>query len=482
MKVKKYAIYSVIVVAIVLCFYAVFTWGRQGHLLNAKASTSTPTAYVESDVINASFKVAGRVDQMVVQEGQQVKKGQMIARLESKELQNKVAQAKAAVETANANVAQAEAGVAQAQAGVTQAQAGKVQASASVTEAQAAVNAAQVKKSQGEMTVDVTANTASSKIEEAQAAAKAAKAKWEALKSGARPEEIQQAKVNMQITKEALATVNKSLKRVQLLHTNGLATEAALDQATIEQKQAQAKYDAAVQQLQLVQKGSRQQEIDAAKALYQQALASVKEAQAGQGQVALQQEGVKAASAGIDQAQGAVAQAQGAVAQADGAIEQATATLTQAKSKVKAARSQVSQAKATLQEAQTYFSYTVLRASVDGVIQSKSLNIGEMASAGFPVYALETTSQRWAKFYVTETELNGLKVGDPVQVTLLSGNTMVKGKVSVIDAAADFAIQKPSQTSGDTDIRSFGVKVELLDLPNTIPTGSTVIFHGKGVQ
>ncbi|WP_046216341.1 HlyD family secretion protein [Paenibacillus wulumuqiensis] len=466
MKSRKYIVYGVVIVLIVAGIYGLVAFGKKG--IGSGQASSQPTAYVESDTISVSFKVAGRIKDVLVDEGDMVKKGQVIARLESQELNDKTAQAQAALQAAQANVTQAQAGVSQAKAGIVQAQAG-------VTQAQAAVGVAEAKKQQGNVAVKVTSQSAASKIAQAQAAANAAKAKWEAVKSGARPEEITQAKVSVDSAKKTLNTANKSLERAQKLFDAGLAADASLDDAKMKQQQAAAQYEAAVQKLKLAQNGSRQEEIDAAKAQYEQALAAVKEAQAGAGQVDIQAQDVKAAEASVHQAQGAVSQADGTVAQAQAAYEQA-------QSMVEAARSQVAQAKAALQEAKTYVGYTELRAPVDGVVKSRSLHAGEMASAGYTIYSLETSNQRWAKFYINETQLHGLKVGDPVTVKLLSDGSEVKGKVKVIDAAADFAIQKPSQSSGDTDIRAFGVKVLLTGLSAKVPTGATVIYPVQGEQ
>ncbi|WP_322922629.1 HlyD family secretion protein [Paenibacillus campi] len=466
---RKYVVYGVMLIVIVIAIYALsLLIGRQSNALTESNPASVPTAYVESDTVSTSFKLAGRVKELLVDEGDAVKKGQLLAVLDSAELQDKVAQAQAALKTAQANVSQAQAGVVQAQAGIAQAQAG-------VTQAQAAEQAAQVKVSQGTTAVQVTTESSASQIEQAEAAVAAAKAKWQAVKSGARPEEIAQAKTATASARDALTTATKNLNRTEQLYTAGLATDAALDQAKLQQQQAQAQVDAATEKQKLVEKGSRQEEIDAAYAQYQQAQAALKEAQAGQGQVSLRQEDVKAAQAAVNQAQGAAEQAHGTVAQAE-----ANRTLAQAK--VQAAQAQVQQAQAALQEAQTYAGYTKLYAPTDGVIKTRAIRAGELVSAGSTIYTLETTSQRWAKFYMTETALDGLRVGDRVTVKLLSDDRTYKGKVKVIDAAADFAIQKPSQSSGDTDIRSFGVKVLLTGLPSAVPTGSTVLYTGKGAQ
>lgn len=201
MKAKKYTIYVVLIILIAVGIYALTAFPRGGSSLSADQSSSIPTAYVESDTLNASFKMAGRIDQMLVKEGDQVKKGQVLAHLESRELEDKVKQAQAALLAAKSNVSKAKAGVLQAQAGVGQ--------------AQATVSAAQAKKSQGTTSVSVTAEASSSQIEQAKAAANAAKAKLDALKSGARPQELEQLQVSVKIAKETLDLTVKNLERAK---------------------------------------------------------------------------------------------------------------------------------------------------------------------------------------------------------------------------------------------------------------------------
>ncbi|WP_025685219.1 HlyD family secretion protein, partial [Paenibacillus maysiensis] len=238
MKAKKYTIYAVLIVLIAIGIYALTAFQRGGSSLSADQSSSIPTAYVESDTLNASFKMAGRIDQMLVNEGDKVKKGQVLAHLESRELEDKVKQAQAALLAAKSNVSKAKAGVLQAQAGVGQ--------------AQATVSAAQAKKSQGTTAVGVTAQASSSQIEQAQAAAAAAKAKLDALKSGARPQELEQAQVSVKAAKEMLDLTAKNLERAKKLQEAGAATQASLDQATLDHQQAEAKYNSASQQLNMV--------------------------------------------------------------------------------------------------------------------------------------------------------------------------------------------------------------------------------------
>ncbi|WP_261807926.1 biotin/lipoyl-binding protein [Paenibacillus sp. N3.4] len=156
--------------------------GTSVFLLTSKQATSQtdpvnqthPTAYIETNEVSASFKVGGRVTEVLVKEGDVVKKGQVLARLQSTEIEAKVEQAKAAVALAQGKIAEAEGATATAEA----------------------------KKQQGIAGVNVTAETAEQQVAQAQAAVSAAQAKVDGLRNGARPEEKKQAEIQFKAASE----------------------------------------------------------------------------------------------------------------------------------------------------------------------------------------------------------------------------------------------------------------------------------------
>jgi HlyD family secretion protein len=165
MKYVRPIIYSVMAVVI----------GTSAFLLTSKQAISQtdpvnqvhPTAYIETNEVSASFKIGGRVTEVLVKLGDAVKRGQVLARLQSTEIEAKVAQAKAAVALAQGKIAEAEGATATAEA----------------------------KKQQGIAGVNVTADTAEQQVAQAQAAVSAAQAKVDGLHNGARPEEKKQAEI-----------------------------------------------------------------------------------------------------------------------------------------------------------------------------------------------------------------------------------------------------------------------------------------------
>lgn len=383
-----------------------------------------PTAFIEADQSSASFKVGGRIIELMVEEGEEVKKGEVLAKIESDEVKAKVAQAQAAV-------------------AVTEGQIGQAAAS---------VDAAKTKKVQGEDAVSLTADTIDKQIEQAKAVVKAAQAKVDGLKAGARPQELKQAEIQMKAASDAYDIAKDTLTRTEGLFAEGMVSQADLDKVKASYVQAEAAYQAAVEQNDMAQEGARQEEIDAAEAQLEQAKAALALAEANKVQLEIKQQDVDAAAALIEQAEAAQ----------------------------RTAESGKQQASAALKEATTYLSYTKLYAPADGFIVSQSAELGEIVGSGFPVFTIQQTdSVKTAKFYLPETEMSGLKKGDIVNIKLVSSGEMYTAKVVSVAQAATFASQKATQNTGDMDIRSFGIKVQLIDLPEDVPTGMTLEWYGK---
>ncbi|CAM4216938.1 HlyD family secretion protein [Paenibacillus macerans] len=413
-----------IYVAIVLLIAGGIWILNSNQITSGSEKENRPTAFIEADQSSASFKVGGRIVELLAEEGDEVKKGDILAQIESDEVKAKVSQAQAAV-------------------AVTEGQIGQAAAS---------VNAAKSKKAEGESAVFLTAETIDKQIAQAQAVVQAAQAKVNGLKAGARPQELKQAKVQMEAAKKAYDIAKDNLQRTTGLFAEGIVSQADFDKVNLSYTQAEASYNAAVEQYNMAKEGARQEEIDAAEAQLEQAKAALALAEANKAQIEIKRQDVDAAVAMIEQAEAAQ----------------------------RTAESGKKQAAAALKEAQTYLGYTKLIAPVDGVIVSQSAELGEIVGSGFPVFTIQQTEAvKTAKFYLPETEMAGLKKGDIVNVKLVADGSMQKAKVVTIAQAATFASQKATQNTGDLDIRSFGIKVQFIDLPDTAATGMTVEWYGK---
>lgn len=132
---KTYRIIALLLGGLLTCSLLTFGWlnHQEKQLMAQREDTVEFTGNIEADEVMASFKVPGKILQFMVDEGDEVKKGQVIAQLETDELKLKVSQAQAGIEAARAQLIKAENAVG-LQSGVTSSQ---------VEEARAAVERAQ---------------------------------------------------------------------------------------------------------------------------------------------------------------------------------------------------------------------------------------------------------------------------------------------------------------------------------------------------
>lgn len=187
---------------------------------------------IETTEVQVSFQVAGRIEKRIVSEGDQVKAGQEVARLDATELQQAAAQAEAAAKQAQAALAELEAGsrpeeIQQAEAAAAKARALVAELEAGsrpkeIAVAQAAVNAAKAdaerlqmdsERAQGLRAADAVAQQeydhAKALAESAREQQKAAEARLALLQEGPRQEQIDQARAALRQSEATLALVKK---------------------------------------------------------------------------------------------------------------------------------------------------------------------------------------------------------------------------------------------------------------------------------
>jgi RND family efflux transporter MFP subunit len=126
------------------------------------------------------------------------------------------------------------------------------------------------------------------------------------------------------------------------------------------------------------------------------------------------------------------------------------ARLQSAEARRDTARAVRTQAAAALSEARTHLGYTQVRAPFDGVVTERRVDPGALASPGMPLLTVEAGGRYRLEAGVDERDLQYVRVGQSVQVSLDSlGGQALKGKVAQIVPAADPAS------------RSFTVKIDL---------------------
>lgn len=118
-----------------------------------------------------------------------------------------------------------------------------------------------------------------------------------------------------------------------------------------------------------------------------------------------------------------------------------------------------------------------LTAPQDGVIRSRLLEVGDMASPSKPVYLLSIDTKKWIRVYVPETRLGELHAGKKAQVKIDSLGKTLPGTVGFISGTAEFT-PKSVQTEELRTALLYEVRVLVEDPDDVLRLGmpATVSF------
>jgi HlyD family secretion protein len=293
-----------------------------------------------------------------VVEGQFVQQGDLLARLETDDLDFSITQAEMAVRQAEMGVRQAEITVRQAESSLASAQTQWLRAQ------------------NGAAAYDIAA---------AEAAVESAKASYQRLLAGPTAEEIRVARANLDQAEASLEQAQAAYNQVADRPDVAMLPQALqLEQATIAYQVAQANFE-------LTQRPASAAERAAAQSAIVQAEASLARLQEG-----ASEEDLQIAQIGVEQAQLQVDQAH---IQAD------------------QAQLQVEQAQLSLDQARHQLEGTTLTAPHAGTITTVGVKEGEM-SGGQPAFILTDLSLYHVDVTVDEIDIGRVAEGQPVTITL----------------------------------------------------------------
>lgn len=351
-----------IIAAVVLLVGTVFLIR---YWLYARSHESTDDAFIDGRVVQIAPKVSSYVSKVYVKENQEVKEGDLIAELDPRDFEARVAQAQAALQAGLAQQRQAESGVAltraNMRANVQQAAAGVRQARTSVETARAAAAAERTRIAQA------GAGIATAEASAAQARAQVVAAEAEAQR------------------------VNADVQRYQALFQRDEISQQRLDQAIATARTANAQVEAA------------RQRVAAAEA-------QVAEARSAQTAAA---ETARRASTQIGGAQAGVGEALGRLAQASTGPQQVAVSQAQ----VATAGATIEQLRAAVQQAELELSYTKIYAPESGRVARKTIEEGALVQPGQPLMAL-VTGDVWVTANFKEDQIGKIRVNQHVDVTV----------------------------------------------------------------
>ena len=197
------------------------------------ATSISVSGNIEATTVDVAFKIPGKIDKLLVEEGDFVKEGQLIATLEHQDLLAQKAKAEATLESAQSRIP------------------------------------ALVKN------IEFQDKATSQEISQAQAAMDAAHSKLQQLLHGSRPQEIQAAKAGVD---QALSDMEKrkaDMDRAKKLFQDNYISAQEWDSARTAYEMAVATHQKSQENYALVVEGPRQEEIDTARAQLNQSQATL---------------------------------------------------------------------------------------------------------------------------------------------------------------------------------------------------------------
>lgn len=253
-----------------------------------------------------------------------------------------------------------------------------------------------------------------------------------------------------------------------LVYINSPEVEAKLSQA----KAARA---AASAQSSKAQKGARQEQISAAYEMWQKAQVGVDITKKSleRTQSLFDKHVISAQKRDEVEAQykAAVATANAAKLQYDMALEGA-----QTEDKA-AAQALVDKANGAIAEVESYMGERYLVSPCDGEVVEIYPKRTEIIGTGSPVMSIVDMSDVWFSFSVREDLLNGLKVGDVVEVNIPAlGKQTYKAQVTYLRAMASYATWRATKNNGQYDVKSFDVKLVPVEKIENLRPGMTAII------
>lgn len=145
----------------------------------------------------------------------------------------------------------------------------------------------------------------------------------------------------------------------------------------------------------------------------------------------------------------------------------------------RAAEAQKSRAQGAVREVDSYVSETVQVAQADGEVSSIYPKVGELVGAGSPIMSISVMNDIWGTFNVREDKLNGMKIGTEFTAFSPAFNKEIRMKVYYIKDQGSFAVWKATKSTGQYDLKTFEVKARPVTKLDGLRPGMSLIIKNR---
>jgi HlyD family secretion protein len=415
--------FGLAVVALVLLAGMMLAYTRWSQRAALPEGLVQANGRIEGDRITVASKVPGRVRALRAREGDTVRAGQVVVLLDDAQAVARVAQARAALAQAvsrrrhaDAVVGEADTGVARARAAVAQAEAATVRAAQAVVTLESRVRAAETGLSVLRRETDVALETAQAGLAQARSAVTHAEAT-----------EVQ---------------TRRDAERYARLAEQGLVEPQRAELAELAWTAAHSG-------------------VVAARSALLQAEQRLADARLGPDRIRARESERSALESERAQAEAGVTEARAAVDEARLVVGQGLAALAQAQAGRAAAAAAEAQARAAVDEAESAHGDLSIVAPADGVVTTRTINIGEVIGAGAPLLELADLDRLYLRVFVAETDIGKVRLGLPARIyTDAFPDRPVAATVRYIASRAEFT-PKEIQTADERVKLVYAVKLYL---------------------
>ncbi|MNE44668.1 putative efflux pump membrane fusion protein [compost metagenome] len=124
-----------------------------------------------------------------------------------------------------------------------------------------------------------------------------------------------------------------------------------------------------------------------------------------------------------------------------------------------AAQGQAEQALGVLQEVEVALSEKYIIATNDMQVETISLRVGELATAGFPLFNGYLPNTTYFRFTIPESKIGNFKKGENIEVNVLYNKEKLKGKIQTVKQLTRYADVTAAYPSYEIEEAVYEVKI-----------------------
>ncbi|MCX7799383.1 MAG: efflux RND transporter periplasmic adaptor subunit [Fimbriimonadales bacterium] len=386
--------------------------------------------------VEVKSRVAGRLARLLVDEGDRVQAGQLIAIIDPKETQFKVEMDRAQLRGAQSGVARTE-----------------IELDQRRRTAQAALRQAEARVAQVEKELGIQPLLSRTAVRQAQAALDAALKERERLISTAHPNQRTAAETALAEAQANLENAEREYRRQEGLVEKGYAAQKSLDNAKLALELARARMRSAKETLERLDRDQKL-ELERVEQDLERARAELERAKANQIADEVKRKEYEAALASLESARAGLRD-----------VDALRQSLNQT-------RASVDQVQSTLNDSLRQLGETEIRAPISGVVTQKLIQEGELVaslssfSSGTPIVRIEDRKRMMVKLAINEIDVARLTLGMPAEVAVdaLPGR-IFRGRVSKIapssTAMTASAVGQTTGAGAGESVVKYSVEVEI---------------------